>query len=96
MAKPKGASWKQKQLHAMSYLYRTTAERWEAEGHVDDRRVYVNTYRMIVAGIRSLPAEPTLYVKNAMNEKLRKDRAMMERIAARFEQEEMVRGGAGL
>ena len=86
------ASWKHKQLSAFMYLYRPAAERWSAEGHTDDRRVYCNIYRMIVAGLRALPAEPPLYIRKAVIDAMRRDRATLDRIAARFEKREVGRG----
>ena len=91
VAKTSG-SWKQKQISAFIYLYRPAAERWNAEGHSDDRRVYCNTYRLILAGLRSLPAEPPLYIRNAVNDAMRRVRATLDRIAARFEKREVGRG----
>lgn len=84
MAKARGASWKQRQLSAMRYLYRPIVERWETEAFVDDRRVFCNMYRMIEAGLKSLVAEPDLYIRNAVGAQLRKDKAMMDRIVRRF------------
>ena len=85
MPRPKGASWKQHQIAAMKYLYRATAERWEAEGRQDDRRVFVRTYHMIMDGLLTLQPEPALFIRTAVAEKLRKERALMDRIAAAFE-----------
>lgn len=87
-AKYRGASWKQTQLHALAYRYGRLAEKWHEEQHHDDRDVYVRTYSMILRALRSMPPSPDLYVRVAVGEKMRKDFALMDRIARRFERSE--------
>ena len=95
MTMRRGANWKQRHMKQLRYIYGPAAERWQAEGRQDDRRLYANTYRMMLEGLRSLPAEPALYVRTAVDEKLRKDRAMLDRIARRFAVIEGITGKAG-
>jgi hypothetical protein len=83
-ARYSGASWKQMQLHALAYNYGRLAERWQREEYHDDRDVYVRTYHMMMTGIKSLMAHPDLYVRVAMGDQLRKDRALLDRIARAF------------
>ena len=83
-ARYREASWKQMQIHALTYNYGRLAERWQREEHHDDRDVYVRTYHMMMTGIKSLMAHPDLYVRVAVGEKLRKDRALLDRIARAF------------
>ena len=85
MARPKGASWKQRAISSMKHAYRSHVEAWQGMGYIDDRDVFLRTYHMILRGLQSLPAEPDLSVRVAVGDKLRKDRAMMDRIAARFD-----------
>lgn len=84
----RGASWKQKQIHALAYTYGRRAEDWQRELHGDDRDVYCRVYAQMMTGLRSLPAAPDLYVRVAMGEQLRKDRAVLDRIARTFERAE--------
>lgn len=84
-AKYRGTSWKRLQLHALNYRYGLRAAKWKAEGHADDRDVYVRTLAMMVQGVKSLPANPDIYVRVAMAEKLRRDMLELDRIARKFE-----------
>lgn len=84
-AKYRGASWKQRQVHALNYRYGLRAAQWQAEGQTDDRDVYVRTLGMMVQGVKSLPANPDIYVRVAMAEKLRRDMLELDRIARKFE-----------
>lgn len=78
-------TWRQLQLRRMRYLYGAYVEAWEGK-YSDDRGVLCLTYRAMEAALRSLPAEPGKYVQAAMNEKLRQDRARLDRIVKRFEE----------
>ena len=103
MPKPRGASWKQKQLHRMKYLYKPVADKWERESLsvIDDRRAFLKMYRMIVSALESLSANPDLYVRIAVDRKIKTDMALMDVIVQRFEGVEFMerqgaaRGGAG-
>ena len=86
MAYANEITWKQMQLRRLGYMYKRYVTAWEGK-HNDDRDVLCRTYRMMEAAIKSLPAEPELYVKAAMNEKMRSDRKMMDRIVKVFEAE---------
>lgn len=85
-ARYRGASWKQMQIHALTYKYGRLAEEWgkEQRGGNDGRDVYVRTYHMMLTGLKSLMASPDLYVRVAMGEQLRKDRAMLDKIARAY------------
>lgn len=84
-AKYRGTSWKQLQLHALNYMYGIRAAKWKAEGHTDDRDVFVRRFGMMIQGIKSLPANPDIYVRVAMAEKLGRDQLELNRIIANFE-----------
>lgn len=83
----RGASWKQKQIHSLKYTYGRLVERWEPENHMDDRGVFCRTYQMMLQGLRSLAGTPDLYIRVAVGERLRQDRAMLDRIVRAFEGE---------
>ena len=53
--------------------------------YTDDRGALCLTYRAMEAALKSLPAEPGKYIQVAMNEKMRQDRAKMDRIVKAFE-----------
>lgn len=89
------ASWRQKKIHGLKYRYGRLAEQWGQQTNGDDRDVYCNTYRLILEGLKTLPAEPALYVRVAMGEKMRIDRALMDRIAANFGENTMGGNGGG-
>lgn len=91
MANENQGSWRRLQLRRMEYLYGQRVKRWEGR-HTDDRETFCGVYRAMEAALRSLPAEPTLYVQAAMNEKMKADRAMLDRIAARFDTIEQITG----
>lgn len=50
----------------------------------DDRRVFVNTFDMIVNAIASLPDEPVAYIRVAMWRQINHDQDTLDRIAANF------------
>ena len=84
LAAYRGASWKQKQIHGLKFRYGRLAEQWGKQIHGDDRDVYCRTYQMMLNGLQSLSANPGLYIRVAVGEKLRTDRAMLDRIAGTF------------
>lgn len=77
-------TWRQLQLRRLQYMYGQQLKAWEGK-YRDDRDVFCRTYRQMEAAINSLPAEPMKYVAAAMNEKMRSDRAMMDRIVKAWE-----------
>lgn len=89
----RGASWKQKQIHGLKFRYGRLVEQWGKQIHGDDRDVYCRTYWMMLNGLQSLSANPDLYIRVAVGEKLRTDRAMLDRIAGTFGENAMG-GGA--
>lgn len=50
----------------------------------DDRRVFVNTFDMIVKAIASLPDEPVAYIRVAMWRQINRDQDTMDNIASNF------------
>ena len=50
----------------------------------DDRRVFVNTFDMIVNAIASLPDEPVAYIRVAMWRQINRDQDTMDNIASNF------------
>ena len=76
-------SWKTLHLERLQYLYGEHYRRWNGK-QKDDRELYCRMYEKMEAALRSLPAEPNLYVTVAMDEKLRKDRETLDRIAAKY------------
>ena len=77
-------TWRQLQLRRLQYMYGQYLKAWEGK-YRDDRDVLCRTYRQMEAAINSLPSEPGKYVQVAMNEKMRADRAMMDKIVKAFE-----------
>lgn len=76
-------TWRQLQLRRMEYLYGQYVRLWEGK-HTDERGALCLTYRSMEAALKSLPAEPGKYVQVAMNEKMREDRAKMDKIVKSF------------
>ena len=77
-------TWRQLQLRRLQYLYGQQVKAWEGK-YRDDRDVLCRMYRQMEAAIKELPAEPGKYVQVAMNEKMRADRATMDKIVKVFE-----------
>lgn len=77
-------SWKESKLDYIESFYGDAYKQFKADDAHDDRRVYINTYEMIVKAIGSLRKEPDLYVKVAIDEAIRKDFEMMRDIGQRF------------
>ena len=75
-------TWQKMQLRRLAYLYGQYVKLWEGR-YKDDRGVLCLTYRQMEAALKSLPAEPTAYVKAAMEERMRTDRARMDKIVKR-------------
>lgn len=77
-------TWKNQKLDYMRCLFGAKAEEWGDKYH-DDRRVYVNTYNMIIKAIESLDDEPNIYVCVAVNHHINEDTERMKRILKKFE-----------
>ena len=76
-------TWRQLQLRRIQFLYGQYVTAWEGK-HTDDRGALCLIYRSMEAALKSLPAEPTMYIQAAMSEKMRADRARMDKIVGRF------------
>ena len=63
-------TWRQLQLRRLEYLYGQYVREWEGK-YSDDRGVLCLIYRSMEAALKSLPAEPTKYVQQAMNDRRR-------------------------
>jgi hypothetical protein len=87
-AKYRGASWKQRQVHALNYRYGLRAAQWQAEGHADARDAFVRRFDTMIRGVKSLPANTERYVRAAMEEKLARDRMELDKIIRGFERSE--------
>ena len=72
-------TWRQLQLRRLEYLYGIYVKAWEGK-YSDDRGVLCLTYRSMEVALKSLPAEPTKYVQQAMNDRMRADRARLDKI----------------
>ena len=83
MPKKAGNTWKQQQLHLLRYQYGPYVRKW-AEA-TDDRLIFCNTFRQMEEALRSLPAEPHVYVRVAMLRQMKEDQALMGRIIRKFE-----------
>lgn len=75
-------SYRERKIEFMQLIYGKKAEEWK-DMH-DDRRVYANTYRMILEALESLPEEPNNYVCVAMNRMIGEDRELMDKILEHF------------
>lgn len=84
-------SWKRMHIDMLEQAYGQRAARWALEKE-DDRAVFCRMYSAMLDGLHSLPEEPQLYVKVAVAAKLRKDRAVLDRIAEAFEDIEEAQG----
>ena len=76
-------TWKELHLEFLKLFYEENAEKWRDQH--DDRRVYSNTYYMLVEAIKSLDDEPNNFVKVAMNHHMNDELAMIDRINHFFE-----------
>ena len=74
-------TWKSAKLEFLKYKYEKKAEEWK-EYH-DDRRLFSNTYYQIITAIETLPEEPNNYVCVAMNNAIKEDREVLDRIMKR-------------
>ena len=76
-------TWKSRKTEYLTRVYGRHIEAFR--GHDDDRGIYCNTYGRMLAGIESLADEPDLYVRVAMNARIRQDTDSLDRILAVFE-----------
>lgn len=80
----KERTWKERRIENLEYFYGKAYEQFKSEDPHDDRRVYINTYEMIMEAVKSLKNEPNNYVAVAMNKAIAKDLTMLEDIGKRF------------
>lgn len=78
----KAISWKESKKYTMEKFYGKYLK--EFEGYSDDRKIYCNTYAMIMKALESLQDDPECYVRCAMNQMINNDMGMMDRIILRF------------
>lgn len=81
----KKLSWRQSKIKFLKTHYEKYLE--EFAGPTDDRIIYCNTYRQIMSAVESLPEDPEIYIKCAMNHSINKDLQMMDSIILRFHYE---------
>ena len=72
-------TWKQRHLDYLRRWFGKDADRWQ-DITTDDRLVYCNMYRMMIAAIESLPEDPNNYVCVAMNKELERDASTLTSI----------------
>jgi len=77
-------TWKSRRLGFMDHQYGEAAKRWKDETH-DDRCGFVNLYNRMVQALETLPDEPDLYLRNALDEKLTRDWKTLDEIMMRFD-----------
>ena len=79
--------WKHLKLWSWAHDYEKKAEEWANvfPPVSDDRRVFVNTYRLVYEAIDSLTDNPCYWVCVAVNDKIKEERKMMDGIIARFD-----------
>lgn len=53
-------------------------------GYNDDRRLYINIYNIIIDSLISLDAEPTTYIKVAINRQIADDTKCLDEILKEF------------
>ena len=81
----KQITWKERQKKTLLEHYAKYVP--EFEGHDDDRKIYCNTYKMIIKALEDLPEEPQPFTRCAMNAAINKDLCMLDRIILRFHYE---------
>ena len=81
-------TWKEGKIEYMRFLYGTKVTQYTKEMEraefKDDRQVYINTYNLIMDMLETLPDEPHLYVKVALNQKMNEDIEMLQKINLHF------------
>lgn len=86
----KERTFKEGWLDHMKWFYGPAYEAFSAQDPHDDRRIYINTYNMIVEAIKSLPDEPNNYVCVALNRLMDEDLEVMRDIGKRFGREDYI------
>ena len=76
-------TWKEHKFDYMQFMYGDKLA--EYEHCKDDRRVYFNTYNMIIEALKELPDEPSAYVCCAMNHYIDEDLKRLDRIREVFD-----------
>ena len=71
-------------LRVLEHAYGKYAEKWE--NAIDDRYLVYSTYHLIVDALKSIKPPINVYVLVALNDHIRKDRELMDRIIARFKE----------
>ena len=83
-----GKTWKSEKIKYMRCLYGKNVEKYEKEiaeaDHLDDRKVYIIIYNKIMEMLDTLPDEPHLYVKVAINSKMEEDTDTLKSINLHF------------
>lgn len=76
-------TWKREKIDMMKRMY---GKRIDAYGAChDDRRVYANTYHMIMEALSELSEDPPVWLKAAVNAKLKEEMKVLDRIARHFD-----------
>lgn len=78
----KGMTWKERKYDYMFTKYQPFLSK--CVGFNDDRRVFINTYNMLMEAIASLDDEPNNFVAVAMNTAMQEEYSMLDRIMKRF------------
>lgn len=77
-------TWKNQKLDYIESFYGNAYRLFKEQDPHDDRRLYMNVYKMIIKALQSLPDEPDLYVRVALNKQIDDDLALLTRIGKRF------------
>ena len=86
-------TWKTRELEYIKDCYGDVIA--EYEGFTDDRRLYCNTYNMLIEAIESLQDDPNVVVRCAMNNYINDELQMMARIKEHFTRRAQPGGKAG-
>lgn len=81
-------SWKTLRTKNLKLRYGKRYDEWKH--YSDDRKVFANTYEMLMEAIESLPDEPKPFVCVAMNEAINKECRMLDEIIDEFSEGEKV------
>lgn len=77
-------TWKQDKLDYMEFMFGKYFEEFVQGDYTDDRRVFVNTYKMIVEALQTLEDEPKVFIKCAINHAMDEDINLLKDILERF------------
>lgn len=78
------STWRESRIYYLERKYGEKYNAWKDKGHQDDRQVYCNIYRLQLEALQSLPADPLNYICVAMNDHIKRDREVMDRIQEVF------------